>query len=390
MKITKDELFTFVLLVLSILGIVVGVVTINIPFIIICGLFLIAAFFLIYCEFVDYLRIRRLNKAIETIKNKKQQTIFEQLSLDAYKGSAVGKIALYLKTDNKQNPYDLDTNFSINKIFIDYLYRGFLVQFVVTDKEITTLIDSPERYDLLEANKELEEKQKIVSDVNRFLSLEEMYQFIANLIEEHNDKVKTFINDNKPDNVINGHTMGKMDLYVGRYLPYLWIYFVCGIFFAAFTVMFTYQTITNEEFVAGSYFGAICLCLVMLFFTILCFKLSSNEFFLINKIKKDLKLKKAINIKGKCVKVKFVIEGKHRSHDKTFKLVFLTLKTDNGYQKVVSYIEKDYVGGTLKRKKLKELLLDKEYNIHCLKNSKMILTGDNYIIKSIKACANVY
>ena len=70
MKITKDELFTFVLLVLSILGIVVGVVTINIPFIIIGGLFLIAAFFLIYCEFVDYLRIRRLNKAIETIKSE--------------------------------------------------------------------------------------------------------------------------------------------------------------------------------------------------------------------------------------------------------------------------------------------------------------------------------
>ena len=125
MKITKDELFNFVLLVLSILGIVVGVVTINIPFIIIGGLFLIAAFFLIYCEFVEYLRIRRLNKAIETIRNKNQQTIFEQLSLDAYKGSAVGKIALYLKSDNKQNPYDLDTNFSINKIFIDYLYRGF-------------------------------------------------------------------------------------------------------------------------------------------------------------------------------------------------------------------------------------------------------------------------
>ena len=44
MKITKDELFNFVLLVLSILGIVIGVVTINIPFIIIGGLFLIAAF----------------------------------------------------------------------------------------------------------------------------------------------------------------------------------------------------------------------------------------------------------------------------------------------------------------------------------------------------------
>ena len=92
--------------------------------------------------------------------------------------------------------------------------------------------------------------------------------------------------------------------------------------------------------------------------------------------KYDKKNFESLNINGKCISVKLYIDGAHRSSD-------IYLMMNKKVEKVIILVERRFKLLNFKPKKIKQKIMDKEYNVTCLKYSRYVLSGANKIIKKI-------
>ena len=138
--------------------------------------------FFLYVTLSDKMQRRIINRRRRILENKKNKETFDYLMIDVIDNTAKKLLAGYIDSNNKNNPYSLSFRYhNKRKIRLIYFYQGFSVIFKITNENILVFIDSPDKYDLLDNNKELESKKTIKLDINK-MSLEDVYEFIAEKI----------------------------------------------------------------------------------------------------------------------------------------------------------------------------------------------------------------
>lgn len=379
-------MFLFNLFCLYVLG--NGIYENNIKGIVIGFLGFILSFIIVivslWIDFIDFFKNIKNKRIIKKIKKKTEKNTFELILFDILKDKVKNKITECLNHKNKINPYNLYYDYKgKDLLIIGYYYQNFNVEFKIKNNQFIIFIDSPELYDYVLENDELENKKEYELNLINF-TLDEFYLFLSNKIKECNEIIKEFIRNNKSNNIINGKTISKFEYHIYEKKILLIIVLLFGLLTTFLGVTFTFQCIIkNVNFTTENVIGAWIFSLVMLFMGLFSLFCAGNMIKRIVLFKKDKKNFESLNINGKCISVKLYIDGAHRSSDIYLKTITLYLMMNKKVEKVIILVERRFKLLNFKPKKIKQKIMDKEYNVTCLKYSRYVLSGANKIIKKI-------
>ena len=385
------EIFSFlsilIVTIMCIVLLILGVYNNNIKQIIgsSVGTLMILAFLFIYLYVL--LGDSIFNKKEKIMKNKainkENKTSFDYFVVDVIKEKADSSLVECLDTKNKTKPYDLFFDYYKGNVFLYYCYQGFDVEMKILETKILVSIDSPEKYDLLEENKMLEERK--VVDCNLLqMTLEDIYVFISDLIKDYNNLIKEFTKSNKPNNHINGKTLSKIEAHIYESKYYAIIFMFFGLVISFVGCMFLYNCITNnQDFMAGAPVMCWIFAIIFLMLGVLSLKSSIKTFYKMKMFKKDKNSLVVEDVSGVCVKVKYFIDGAHRSYDCVVKTITLYLKHNNKVKKAIIVVNRRFKPFIFKSNNFRKMLLNKSYDFKCLKNSKFVLTGASNILNKL-------
>ena len=344
--------------------------------------------FFLYVTLSDKMQRRIINRRRRILDNKKNKETFDYLMIDAIDNTAKKLLADYIDSNNKNNPYSLSFRYhNKRKIRLIYFYQGFSVIFKITNENILVFIDSPDKYDLLDNNKELESKKTIKLDINK-MSLEDVYEFIAEKIKYFNSVIKNFVKNNKPDNQVNGKTVFNIEYRMGEKKLLVITSAILAIMLIFIGGIFIYNYIIgNENFTADQHTLNIIGSIFFILIGLVIFGFSFKSLYRILLFKKDKKVLKVDNAKGQCVKVRFYIDGVRRSTDLILKTITLHLKNENRIEKAIIIIEKRFECEKLRKNKIRKMLIGNTYSLQCLKHSRFVLTGASKIVSEINEMA---
>ena len=344
--------------------------------------------FFLYVTLSDKMQRRIINRRRRILENKKNKETFDYLMIDAIDNTAKKLLADYIDSNNKNNPYSLSFRYhNKRKIRLIYFYQGFSVIFKITNENILVFIDSPDKYDLLDNNKELESKKTIKLDINK-MSLEDVYEFIAEKIKYFNSVIKNFVKNNKPDNQVNGKTVFNIEYRMGEKKLLVITSAILAIMLIFIGGIFIYNYIIgNENFTADQHTLNIIGSIFFILIGLVIFGFSFKSLYRILLFKKDKKVLKVDNAKGQCVKVRFYIDGVRRSTDLILKTITLHLKNENRIEKAIIIIEKRFECEKLRKNKIRKMLIGNTYSLQCLKHSRFVLTGASKIVSEINEMA---
>ena len=344
--------------------------------------------FFLYVTLSDKMQRRIINRRRRILENKKNKETFDYLMIDAIDNTAKKLLAGYIDSNNKNNPYSLSFRYhNKRKIRLIYFYQGFSVIFKITNENILVFIDSPDKYDLLDNNKELESKKIIKLDINK-MSLEDVYEFIAEKIKYFNSVIKNFVKNNKPDNQVNGKTVFNIEYRMGEKKLLVITSAILAIMLIFIGGIFIYNYIIgNENFTADQHTLNIIGSIFFILIGLVIFGFSFKSLYRILLFKKDKKVLKVDNAKGQCVKVRFYIDGVRRSTDLILKTITLHLKNENRIEKAIIIIEKRFECEKLRKNKIRKMLIGNTYSLQCLKHSRFVLTGASKIVSEINEMA---
>ena len=344
--------------------------------------------FFLYVTLSDKMQRRIINRRRRILENKKNKETFDYLMIDVIDNTAKKLLAGYIDSNNKNNPYSLSFRYhNKRKIRLIYFYQGFSVIFKITNENILVFIDSPDKYDLLDNNKELESKKTIKLDINK-MSLEDVYEFIAEKIKYFNSVIKNFVKNNKPDNQVNGKTVFNIEYRMGEKKLLVITSAILAIMLIFIGGIFIYNYIIgNENFTADQHTLNIIGSIFFILIGLVIFGFSFKSLYRILLFKKDKKVLKVDNAKGQCVKVRFYIDGVRRSTDLILKTITLHLKNENRIEKAIIIIEKRFECEKLRKNKIRKMLIGNTYSLQCLKHSRFVLTGASKIVSEINEMA---
>ena len=337
----------------------------------------------IYVTVGDSISTRKEKKIRSKVLNKENKTTFDYFVIDVIKEKADDALIACLDTKNKTKPYDLFFNYYKGNVFLYYCYQGFDVEIKILENKILVSIDSPEKYDLIEENKILEERKSVTCNLLQ-MTVEDIYVFISNLIKDYNELIKEFVKSNKPNNQINGKTLSKIEahLYDSKYYSIIFMFF--GVVVSIVGGGFLYNCITNnQDFMAGAPVLCWIFAFVFLILGLLSFKFAITSFYKMMMFKKDKNILEVEDVSGVCVKVKYFMDGVHRSHDCVVKTITLYLKCNNKVKKAIIIVNRTFKPFMLKPNKFRKMLLNQSYDFKCLRNSKFVLTGASNILNKL-------
>ena len=344
--------------------------------------------FFLYVTLSDKMQRRIINRRRRILEDKKNKETFDYLMIDIIDNTAKKLLADYIDSNNKNNPYSLSFRYhNKRKIRLIYFYQGFSVIFKITNENILVFIDSPDKYDLLDNNKELESKKTIKIDINK-MSLEDVYEFIAEKIKYFNSVIKNFVKNNKPDNQVNGKTVFNIEYRMGEKKLLVITSAILAIMLIFIGGIFIYNYIIgNDNFTADQHTLNIIGSIFFILIGLVIFGFSFKSLYRILLFKKDKKVLKVDNAKGQCVKVRFYIDGVRRSTDLILKTITLHLKNENRIEKAIIIIEKRFECEKLRKDKIRKMLIGNTYSLQCLKHSRFVLTGATKIVSEINEMA---
>lgn len=386
MKNYKEILYDIGGILLTILFIIMLVISIYInhtKFIVLSAITLIIwsilVFTMLYLWIGDELSERKEKVIRNVIKNKKNKTSFDNFIINVINNNAVEQIALNLDSKNKKKPYGLLLVYKNNIVKLSYNYQNFYVEMKIKDNEVSLSIDSPEKYDYVEGNKELEKKQVISYKFND-LTLDEIYILISKLIKETNVLIKDFISTHKQTGQVNGNTLSSMKPFLFEKKLLTIVAFILSLELMLIGISLSYNEINNDNIISIDMFAS------GLFFVagVIMFIWTTKILKSLIAYNKDIKELKTVNVEGECVKVKLSLDGVYKKSDEIkLKSITLYLKKDNKISKAIVIVENIYKISDYKKLKVKDMLLNNKYNFHCLKHSKYVINGDSNVLAKL-------
>lgn len=89
-------------------------------------------------------------------------------------------------------------------------YKGFRIVLLFDNDSVQYVIDSPSRYNGTKANINFEKLSKEDISYEHFADIDELVDFIVNLISKLKDKIELFSDINIVDHVFNGRLLDKL------------------------------------------------------------------------------------------------------------------------------------------------------------------------------------
>ena len=352
--------------------------------------FSIACVILFYKVKKWYLKknIQLSHEKFTNLKNKDNKTLYEQLYIKAYNDSAISILTTILETNNINNlkTIDFDASFDKDYITLTFEYKHHKVYYYIYENKVVYYIDSPEKYDYLEINKEYEKKTTLNIQINKYDSLE---NFFALFINNFNENIQSINNFEDTVNVVAIDSKTKEEIIDYRdyikssniLLNILSIILIIMMVPLTYFAIKDYKSIINEPL----------LRIILLFVSLIALNVLAFGSFIYSiygvvyakKITNDFKYQNIDYISGKPVKIKFIkgSVGSKRAH--TFccgvKLYF------NDPKKVALMFTRYFdIPSYERQQKIKNSLLNTHYELIYFKNTKLIINGMEKYRKKLK------
>ena len=95
-------------------------------------------------------------------------------------------------------------------------YKGFRIVLLFDKDSVQYVVDSPSRYNGTNANINFEKLSKEDIAYEQFFDINELGDFIANLISKLKDKIESFSDTNIVDPIFNGRLLDKTKAYLSH------------------------------------------------------------------------------------------------------------------------------------------------------------------------------
>ena len=184
-------------------------------FLISLALFLGISFCILYFFILKNKLIgRKIKNNYKMLKEKSEKNLYDELYILTYqkKATQLLKQSLNQKKIKEINGI-IFQNTSDMKILMYCKYKGFSIITLFSDNSVQYGIDSPTKYDGTKINRNFEKLSNREINYDIFSDIEDLNNYISDLINELKEKIDTFVKENVVDPIFNGRLLDKLSTY---------------------------------------------------------------------------------------------------------------------------------------------------------------------------------
>lgn len=253
--------------------------------------------------------LNKLEKYYNELTQKQNKTLFEEIYVSIVDGTLEKEFSRQLHSSKVQNVTAIDF-YIVDKdeVALSFKYFKFDIFIYIKEDKITYEIDSPSKYDNTLNNKELEELRTTDIKLNDYIDLELFFDALSILIEEIQNEVNEFKEENIVDDFFNGRLLNKLEQSSSYLKQEGYICAILGPIVSIILCFVGYACITDIDYYNENPFGYVIAVICLLGFTGLFVGATIYGFNYIYKYKamlSDIKNKRAtiINEKPKRVRI---------------------------------------------------------------------------------------
>lgn len=337
-------------------------------------------------------RIKKLShKKFKEFKEKPNLNLFEELYVKAYNDIAIEileNVFNYNSIDDVKN-IDFDSSYDKKYITFCFEYKKHKVYYHIYEHKIEYYIDSPEKYDNLDINKEYEKISMINISINDFNSLEIFFNSLVDIFHKNIESIDkfeyeadAFIIDKKTmDEILDYKDFNKS---TNIFLNVLCLVMVLPMGFAlTFYLIKEFNSIIEQDGLAQTIIGIIALAFLDIFF-VFSYIYSVYCLVKVKIIDTDIKKQNIEYITGKPIKVKFIKTSVGYRHSVHKFCSGIMLYFDSPKKVKLLFAHYFDIPSKEKQNKIKELIINKNYELTYYKRSKLIVKGMERDRKKLK------
>lgn len=372
-----------ILINLIILGVIILIGNVFIGLIL--ALISILISFLFYCKYKDYNEKRKnkiLNDKFHELKDKDNNTLYETLFIKAYNSLAIDIVKNIISQNKIEYIHKIQFEVEYNKDYItlSFEHKKHKVYYIIYKNKVVYFIHRASKYHHIEVCKEFEEAKMINICINNYETLESFFDTLIPSIKNNIEAIDEFENSFNLVNIKN-YILDEVIIYknyIKRLAKQLFIVImlymivlICANIGIINGIMTDFNNIVlyiNTFILLDGSF--ICVCIY--------------NFYLYKKykvIEKDIKTQDVLNIKAKPYKAKLIIGSSY--HSRYRYVIGIKLYFKDNIKLILPY------DLTVPNKEQKEsilkILVKNELELKYYKNSKLIVSGTEPLIKKIKA-----
>ena len=323
-------------------------------------------------------------KYFNYLNQKTERTIFEEFYILTYQQKADELVKQHLQKNKINEIHSINLESTYNKVFMYCSYKGFRIVLLFDKDSVQYVVDSPSRYNGTNANINFEKLSKEDIAYEQFFDINELGDFIANLISKLKDKIESFSDTNIVDPIFNGRLLNKTKSYLSHMKKEGLICVILTPPLTAFMLWGLIYSFVDKNYKienpAGFYTAIICCSAFSIFFFILLIygiKLLVQR----RKFKKDYMLKSLSTIFEFPNKVK-IIKEKPGKYSDNFYLISAKLYFNK--IKLIIPFDGELILNKQNIKKCCEECKKIKSEIKYLPKSRIIIDGEKQFVKIIK------
>lgn len=349
----------------------------------ILSFFVIGGLYLLLSDFKEKKYNSDLNKYKEELKVKQNLDFFEELQLLCLQR----KLSQYLKERLKiKDISNIETKIQYMGYGVDiyYRYRNSDIYFRIQRSTLEFSIDTPEKYDYVKGNDEIEKVKKF--SLESIKSMDDFVSVLSDKIIEIKEIIVNFYDTAKVDDLFDGKTINMLESFKSFNQSEGILVSIFSIFLCFIMSVLTYQFIFNDQFRTFPIneilkFENILLTLGLLAmdgFGLFGLIFGLKHIIVYNKIKLDFINRDVLDIEGKITKVHVKYDS-HRGHYR-FKSIILKIE---GIKVIIS-LRSIFVQNKHWIKEFKNDIINTNMKAKYLKRSRLVIEGQNKYLGLVK------
>lgn len=327
----------------------------------------------------------KVKKYFNYLKQKNERNIFEEFYILTYQQKADELVKQHLEKNKISGIHSINLESTYNKkVFMYCSYKGFRIVLLFDNDSVQYAVDSPSRYNGTKANINFEKLSKEDISYEQFFDIDELGDFIANLISKLKDKIESFSDTNIVDPIFNGRLLDKTKAYLSHLKKEGLVCVILTPPFTAFMLWGVIYSFVDKNYKienpAGFYTAIICCSAFSILFFILLIH-GIKVLVQRRKFKKDYDLKSFFTICEFPNKVK-IIKEKPGKYSDNFYLISAILYFNN--IKLIIPFDGELILNKQNIRKCCEECKKIKSEIKYLPKSRIIIDGEKQFVKIIK------
>lgn len=328
-------------------------------------------FLVLYIPFTkDFFKERKLKSLYLKLKNKTTLSNSEKLYILIYEEHLEDYIRR-LKSNQKINSltYGIITGF--NEMFFSLDYRQFTILFTIKENSIIYALLPTAKY-----NKENIAIKELNIKINNFPNLDFFIEAIFNLLPELKAIIDNYIETTPVDSIFNGRLLNKLKNLKKKLRLEGCICIILSLILISLLTIGLILTIKDLNMISIS-----IILLLIIIFLIIGFIYGLSFTLLLYKLNKDIKHRSIVQKADTPKKIRLV--KAFEKYTKTRKIEFIKFYFDN--EVLIVYVDMYIcVRNSNDSKNIINKLLNTKINFTFLKQSKIVISGHERILKSLE------